>query len=115
MSMVAAIAIGAAVLGLAAHGAGVDPVLLLLDAVTKSLPKILAAQNDPFFSAAFAGRADSINLIVGGREFDVDFEQERITAALIIEPGLLSAIAVGGTAGNFDDCANGVSTWISET
>jgi hypothetical protein len=75
----------------------------LLDPVAKILPKILGSHNDPFFSAVFAGSADGINLIVGGCEFDVDFEQERITTALLIELGLLGAVAAGSSAGNFDD------------
>ena len=97
------IAIGTAVLRIAVRGAGVDPVFLLLDPVAKILPKILSSHNHPFFSAVFAGRADGINLIVAGREFDLDFEQERITTALIIKLGLLGAVAAGSSAGNLDD------------
>src|SRR5208337_1613915 len=92
-----------AILGLAVHGAGVDPVFFLLDAVTEILPKILGSHNNPFFRPVFAGWADGINLIVGGREFDVDFEEKRVTTVAIIELGLLGAVAAGGTAGNFDD------------
>ena len=60
----------------------------------------------PFTSCSVFGGMLRFKRAIGRREFDVDDEEHGIAAVLVVECGLLGAVARGDLTGDLDDLSD---------